>query len=265
MQIDWLTVAAQIVNFLVLVYLLKRFLYGPVIAAMGRRQARVAQELADAATREREADAKMQAYQQKIDAFERDRAAMLETAGKDVEQHRKALLDDARRDVDASRAAWQQAVAREQREFLGGLRARAARSLLETARRLLIDLADAELERQIVRTFLQRLNDLDASKRDALRTHGSDGVELASAFDLDDDARAAIEQTLANTVFEGRTPQIRYVHADRLICGIELRCAGYKVGWSLGSHLETFERDVAAALPGTAAAGSETDDARTGS
>ena len=48
MHIDWLTVVAQIVNFLVLVYLLKRFLYGPILQAMDDRQAGIAARLQEA-------------------------------------------------------------------------------------------------------------------------------------------------------------------------------------------------------------------------
>ena len=56
MQIDWLTVAAQIVNFLVLIWLLQRFLYRPITNAMARREARIEERLSDARTRRKEAE-----------------------------------------------------------------------------------------------------------------------------------------------------------------------------------------------------------------
>ena len=55
MLIDWFTVIAQIVNFLVLVYLLKRFLYKPIIKAMDGREQRIAGRLEEADKREEEA------------------------------------------------------------------------------------------------------------------------------------------------------------------------------------------------------------------
>ena len=45
MDVDWITVSAQIVNFLILVWLLKRFLYRPVLNAMNRREQRIHQRL----------------------------------------------------------------------------------------------------------------------------------------------------------------------------------------------------------------------------
>jgi len=63
MNIDWLTVAAQVVNFLILVYLLKRFLYKPVIAAMDRREARIRDRLEKAREREQEAQSRAESYE----------------------------------------------------------------------------------------------------------------------------------------------------------------------------------------------------------
>jgi len=65
MQIDWFTVVAQIVNFLILVGLLKKFLYGPIIRAMDDRERRIASRLEEANARERQAQEEVQSYRQK--------------------------------------------------------------------------------------------------------------------------------------------------------------------------------------------------------
>jgi len=51
MLIDWFTVVAQVVNFLILVWLLKRFLYRPILNAIDAREKRIATKLADAAAK----------------------------------------------------------------------------------------------------------------------------------------------------------------------------------------------------------------------
>ena len=56
MLIDWFTVLAQIINFLVLVYLLKRFLYGRIIRAMDERERKIALRLEEAQGRKEEAE-----------------------------------------------------------------------------------------------------------------------------------------------------------------------------------------------------------------
>ena len=55
MLVDWFTVAAQVVNFVILVWLLKRFLYQPILHAIDAREQRIALSLADAAAKEAEA------------------------------------------------------------------------------------------------------------------------------------------------------------------------------------------------------------------
>ncbi len=55
MLIDWFTVVAQIVNFLILVWLLKRFLYKPILDALDAREKKIAKELADADLKKTEA------------------------------------------------------------------------------------------------------------------------------------------------------------------------------------------------------------------
>ena len=55
MLIDWFTVGAQALNFLILVWLLKRFLYKPILHAIDEREKRIAKELADADAKKAEA------------------------------------------------------------------------------------------------------------------------------------------------------------------------------------------------------------------
>ncbi len=80
MEIDWLTVSAQIVNFLVLVWLLQHFLYKPVIDAMDRRQQSIADNINEAKNREQTAQLTMQNYESKIAALEQDKANLLQKA-----------------------------------------------------------------------------------------------------------------------------------------------------------------------------------------
>ena len=75
MLIDWFTVIAQVVNFLILVWLLKRFLYRPILDAIDAREKRIALALADADAKKVEAEKERDAFQQKNEAFDQQRAA----------------------------------------------------------------------------------------------------------------------------------------------------------------------------------------------
>jgi F-type H+-transporting ATPase subunit b len=98
--IDWFTVAAQLINFLILVWLLKRFLYRPILDAIDAREARIAAELADADTKKAEARKERDDFQHKNAAFEQQRAALLSQARDEAKAERQRLLDEARQAAD---------------------------------------------------------------------------------------------------------------------------------------------------------------------
>ena len=65
MQIDWFTVGAQTINFLLLVWLLKRYLYGPILKAIDARERQVAKVLSDADTIKSDAELERKLFEQK--------------------------------------------------------------------------------------------------------------------------------------------------------------------------------------------------------
>ena len=77
MLIDWFTVGAQAINFIILVWLLKRFLYKPILDAVDAREKRVATELADADAKKAEAEKERDEFQHKNEEFDQQRAALL--------------------------------------------------------------------------------------------------------------------------------------------------------------------------------------------
>ncbi|MGD8758265.1 MAG: F0F1 ATP synthase subunit B, partial [Deltaproteobacteria bacterium] len=127
MLIDWFTVIAQIINFLVLVYLLKRFLYKPIIKAMDERERRISGRLEEAEKREDQARHELERYQKKNKEIDGRRQVLLNQIKEDAEVQRKALIDQARDQVEGVRANWHEALEREKDAFLQDLRERTGR------------------------------------------------------------------------------------------------------------------------------------------
>src|SRR5580765_3724482 len=101
MLIDWFTVGAQALNFLVLVWLLKRFLYKPILNAIDAREKRITAELADADAMRGEAQKQRDEFQHKNEEFDRQRAALLDKATEQAKTERQRLIDEARTAADA--------------------------------------------------------------------------------------------------------------------------------------------------------------------
>src|SRR5580693_10050623 len=117
MLIDWFTVGAQALNFLILVWLLKRFLYKPILDAIDSRERKIAAELADAAAKKAEAQQEREEFQHKNDEFDQQRAALMSKATDEVKAERQRLLDEARQAADALRAKRQDALTQEYRNL----------------------------------------------------------------------------------------------------------------------------------------------------
>lgn len=249
MEIDWFTFTAQIINFLVLVWLLKRFLYKPVIRAMDERERKIAERLDDAERARQEAERKAAEHRRKTEELEHAKEQLLADAGQEIEAWKEQHRKEARQEVDEARREWSRALQREKNAFLRDLRRRAGEHVFQTARRVLGKLSDASLEKQIVESFLERLYNIAEEKRaeiaKAIR-NSRHRVLVKSGFELPDELRRRVLDESRNALANGGDFEFQ-VHPE-VLCGIELQAAGYKVAWSAGETLDEMEEDFERAL-----------------
>ncbi len=245
MEIDWITVSAQIVNFLILVWLLKRFLYQPVIQAMDRRDQRIQENVNQAVVREQQADEKIQDYAARASELAQQRDSLFEQAKVDAQAHKKQLIDEARHEIDAKRDNWQHQVDMEKAEFMANLQLRTGQTVQAIARKVLTDLANQELNGQIARIFLDQLQSLDLETRDALIKSGAP-LRINSAFSLEPATRSTLTRAIHTQLAE--TLELEYTESPELLCGIELLCGDYRLGWNLAEYMNDVENSISSAF-----------------
>lgn len=251
MLIDWFTVTAQVINFLVLIYLLKRFLYGPIIKAMDEREKRIALRLQEAQQKKADAEQEAALYQRKNRDLENRREALLSEIKEEAEARRKELMNEARNHIDAVRDKWYEAIEREKEAFLQDLRQRTGRQTCAIARQALKDLANIDLEHHIVLVFIERLRNLDKDELGAIKEsfRKSGGrVNLRSAFEIPGELAGKIVEVLQAQVSD--PVDLHLEISSDVICGIELKVLGRKIAWSLGDYLGALEEGLAGALEG---------------
>jgi F-type H+-transporting ATPase subunit b len=254
MQVDWITVSAQIINFLILVWLLKRFLYQPVIRAMERREQRINERLDDARNSQRQAEQQQAEYRERREELEQRREDLLAEARRQAEQDRKQLLAEAREEVQATRQEWQRQVEREQAEFLEKLRLRAAESIQAIARKTLNDLADRGLEEQIVQVFVHHLKSLDAPSRKAL-AKTTQPVRITSAFELDPTVRGRLTRAVHEHI--GEDLELSYAVSGELLCGLRLDSEQQQLSWNLADYMDELTTRIEQAFRPLAPRGAE--------
>src|SRR5512147_2227539 len=245
MSVNWFTVAAQVVNFLILVWLLHRFLYGPIIAAMDRREQRVAERLQDAQRKTDAAEAEADAFRHQREELNAERDRLMAEARREAETLRSTLIEAARAEIAAQQAEWQATLERKQEDFLRTLRRQTERAFLTLARQALADLANATLEGQVVAVFLDKLGDLDPPGKHALRAalrERNHGVLVRSRFELP----PALRQRVTKAIHEhiAADVAIAFQTAEDQRCGIELRTDSHVLGWSIDGYLDAIERHL---------------------
>jgi F-type H+-transporting ATPase subunit b len=247
MLIDWFTVVAQVINFLILVWLLKRFLYRPILDAIDAREQHIALALADADAKEVEAKKERDEFQRKNQLFEQQRVGLLRQATDAATAERQRLLSEARHVADALAAKRQEALRNEADNLRQSITQRTRQEVFAIARKTLADLASASLEERMAELFIRRLRALDgpakATVAAALKT-ASDPALLRSAFELPNEQRLAIQNALDET-FSTKT-RLRFETAPDLISGIELVSNGNKIAWSIADYLTSLARRLRA-------------------
>ncbi len=249
MLIDWFTVGAQALNFLILVWLLKRFLYKPILNAVDAREKLIAAELSDARAKMTEAQKERDDFQHKNEVFDQQRAALLSKATDEAKAERQRLLDEARKAADALGAKRREALRSDFDSLNQAIRRRTQEEVFAVARKVLTDLAGAGLEERIAEIFMHRLDTMDAKAKaalgQALKT-ASEPALVRSAFDLPVEQRAAMQNAL-NVTFS-MDVRLRFETVPDLVGGIELIANGQKLAWSIADYLTSLEDDVAQLL-----------------
>ena len=157
MLIDWFTVGAQALNFVILVWLMKRFFYKPVLAAIDVREKRIAKEIEDADAKRADAQKEHDEFQHKNEEFDQQRAALLGKATEEAKVERQRLLDEARRAADALTAKRQDALRSDAQNLNQALIRQTQGEVFAIARKALTDFATTSLEERLVEVFTRRL------------------------------------------------------------------------------------------------------------
>jgi F-type H+-transporting ATPase subunit b len=243
--IDWFTVGAQALNFAILVWLLKRFLYAPILAAIDAREERVAAELADADAKRTAAQQERDDYRRRNQELDQQREQLMTLARSAADAERRRLGEDARTAIEALTAKRKDALANEARHLNSTLTRKTQAEVLAIARKVLADLAGASLEERITEVFIQRVREMDSAARARLARGLKAATRPAlvrSAFDLPAEQRAAVQKALTE-VLASEIP-LRFETAPEIVGGIELATDGQKVCWSVAEYLGSLEKEL---------------------
>jgi len=245
MLLDWFTVIAQVVNFLILVWLLKKLLYKPILDAIDAREKHIADQLAEAEASKAAAAAEQESFSRRVAELDRDRAALMRQATEEAGARRVELLAAARKEFEETRERWESSLASDKEQLTREISAKARQELLAIVRKVLLDLADAELEDRIIAAFIRKLGALAENERKRLSSAfraASGPVVMKTNFALTSDQQRAADEAVRK-VLETEAP-LHFEIWDELICGVELLVSSRKISWNISDYLITLEESI---------------------
>ncbi|MGC9526230.1 MAG: hypothetical protein ACP5D7_11905 [Limnospira sp.] len=277
MLIDWFTVVAQIVNFVILVFLLQKFLYKPIVGTIQKRQNRIQSRWDEAQQAREKAEREAETYRQRRRELDDRRSALIEEVKRETREQRETWLEGARRDVDRQQREWRQGLRRQQSLFFDTLRNQTVRHLYDMTRGALREIADTDLEKQAIAQFQRRLEQIDEEEKRQLREsldRSDETITVRSSFEIPEDTKNSIFEQLRHLTgdrdfyrasdveksaelngnshpcseeLEGKIP-VAFERSPHLIGGISVQLAGYEIGWSLNHYIEGLEAHLSECL-----------------
>jgi len=247
--IDWFTVVAQMVNFIILMVLLKHFLYDRIIKAMDEREEKIHSRLLKAEALQQEAARESEVYRLKNQEIDRKRNEVLAKVEAEAAHRREELTLNARKEIEILRDRWRESLHKEQESFLQQLRRTVAGQVFAISRRALADLADSKIEKKVIDSFLSRLESMDSSERQeaAISIVKEGGLAVVrSAGKLSSVDRGKITTALHRLL--GGEIKVEYETMPEMILGIELVSRGQKIAWNLEEYLGRLEDQVRESL-----------------
>jgi F-type H+-transporting ATPase subunit b len=241
LDLNWTTFALEAVNFLVLVWILKRFLYKPVLDVIARRRAGIEQALAEARARHAEAEDLERRYRDRLSAWETERQEARDALGKEIAAERARLLEGLKNALAEERRKAEVVEARRRAEEQAQREEQAVQAGLAFTARLLERLADPALEARLVELAVADLAALPADRRKALKEAmaGREGPPVVTtSLPLPPALRQAVSSAVGALL--GGAADCAFREDPGLIAGLRVSVGPWVLKASLKDELEFF-------------------------
>ena len=241
MDFDWSTFILEIINFLVLIWILKRFLYHPILGVVAKRRAGIEKAMGDAKRIEAEARELKQRSERELEQWEAEKEAAQARLREELAAERKRLMAELETAVAEERERRRVLDERRQHDFKRAVEERGIEQGAAFSARLLSRVATPELEARLYALLLEDLRGLRAEdKRAVADAAAASGLQLRvqSAFALDTAKRAELAQALAEVA--DKTLPVEYAENPELVAGFHVSIGPWILHANLRDELKFF-------------------------
>ncbi|MGZ4993970.1 MAG: F0F1 ATP synthase subunit delta [Methylobacter sp.] len=235
MEFNLSTFVLEIINFLILIWILQRLFYKPLLAVIAKRKQFIDQSLSEAKNLKLQAEQQCNLYENRQKLWEQEKQAAINALHRQLEAERRASLDKLNADLEQERQKAAVLLSKQQRELQQQAEKQALQNGAKFAGMLLQQSAGPELEARLFALLIDKLTTLPEACKLYLTTLGtkkSVPVKIASAYPLSVEMRQQLEQKLGSLI----NSQINFqYHQDQaLIAGLRMDIGA----WVLNANLQ---------------------------
>ncbi len=241
MELNWSTFILEIINFLVLVWILKHFLYRPVLDVIARRRAGIEKTLQDAEAHHEEAEKLRQQYEGRLGEWEQERQQARSKLTEDIEAERTTKLSQLQTELELQQEKARVAEARRQSDSMRKMEETALEQGARFATRLLQHAAGPDTEARLIEMLLDDIKQLPDERMTALRNNVEqlpESIIVTTAYPLSGQQRQSIEQAV-NKITRSDIP-IEFQQNKNLLAGVRITIGAWILGADLQDELEGF-------------------------
>jgi F-type H+-transporting ATPase subunit b len=239
-EFSWSTFLLEIINFMLLIWILKHFFFSPVREIISRRQATIDKRIEDAETLQAEAQKNMQRYQKRLSDWEAEKHQLRRMLERELESEKAKRLSEIATQVEKERERSQVAEARQTEDLRRAMEEKAMRQGAAFASRLLQATTGAETESRLIERVLEEMNDLAPNRIELFQATQGDktDIHVTSAYPLTDQQQQQLRASLAR-LFSTERP-IHFEQDLSLMAGIQITTGNWILGCNLKDELAGF-------------------------
>jgi F-type H+-transporting ATPase subunit b len=249
MQINWFTIVAQLLNFLILVWLLKRFLYQPILDAIDAREKRIAETLQQAAATREQANSEQKKFKSLNAELDSQRTALLQQANAQADLESQKMLAKARLAADALVQTRRQEQLRDIQSLRHEIHNLTTTEVFALTREILSGLAGTSLEASMTTVFIAKLQEMPEANRlkiiQALSRSPAGGT-IYSSLPLTTEQQHQLQLSINDWV--GSPVPLQFNVTKSLVCGVKLSAKGQETDWNIDASLDRLEAALNASL-----------------
>lgn len=241
MELNWSTFLLEIINFLVLVWILKRFLYRPVLSILEKRREKIEQSLTEASNQHAQALTLEQQYKDRLDTWEHEKLQLRETLLHEIQKERMQKLEALQTELNSEREKTKIIEQRQQVETLRQYQQTAHEQGARFATKLLNAVASQEMESHLFDLLIKTFDEMSEDKQQSLLNTSktsSEAVTVTSAYALSETQQQQLEQKIYSLLKQ--TVNISYLQDTQLLAGLRITIGGWVLRINLQDELNGF-------------------------